>query len=412
MTDAPNDTGGFADAFGEMPGTDTGTSASQGPANTRAGGSGSSEPPMPPPLSSRRQLQPEGALLPDDFLAYPAKNKCLYRPTREFWSVDGLNACFPARLRMKFSTWMARNGQRVDSVAWHPNEEEIVHDKIAVRNGWLPQPGARTFNMYLPPIPFLGDPAQAQRWADHVKALYPDDWKIIIAWLAHRVQCPGIKPNFCIVLAGDPGISKDTLICPIRDAVGPWNFEEIQLHTIGSVFNDYQSCVLLRISEARDSGDGTARGRIDRYTLDDRMKALLATPPETFRINRKYEAEYQAFNICGVIITTNHIDALYLTHDDRRYLIAMSQRKAAEFSTAFFDGMYHWYYEQGGIGHVIAYLRAYDLSQFNPHEAPPKTAAFWNMVDIDRGPEFSELEDALDALGKPDPNDPEKIIPP
>jgi hypothetical protein len=90
----------------------------------------------------------------------------------------------------------------------------------------------------------------------------------------------------------------------------------------------------------------------------------------------------------------------------------MSQRKAAEFSTAFFDGMYHWYYKQGGIGHVIAYLRAYDLSQFNPHEAPPKTAAFWSMVDIDRGPEFSELEDALDALGKPDPNDPEKIIGP
>jgi hypothetical protein len=297
-------------------------------------------------------------------------------------------------------------------VTWHPSEGEIINDKIAVRNGWMPKPGARTFNTYIPPLRYDGKPARALRWVRHWRRLYPNDYKRIIAWLAHRVQYPGIKPSFCIVLAGDPGIGKDTLLCPIRDAVGPWNCEEIQLHNLGSAFNDYQGCVFLRISEARDSGDGTMRGRIDRYTLNDRMKPLLAAPPETFRLNRKWEPEYQAFNVCGVLITTNHPDALYLTPDDRRYDVVLSQRVAADFTASFFTEFYRWYYQEGGIGHVIAYLRALDLSKFNPHAAPPKTEAFWGMADADLNAEDAELEDALDALGKTNPNDKTKIIRP
>jgi hypothetical protein len=114
-------------------------------------------------------------------------------------------------------------------------------------------------------------------------------------------------------------------------------------------------------------------------------------------LNSKHEPEYSAFNICGVIITTNHPDALYLTADDRRYFVAMSRRKPEEFTAAFFEEFYHWYFKEGGIGHVTAYLQAYDLSKFNPHAAPPKTTAFWDMVNIDRGPEHGEIEDALDA---------------
>jgi hypothetical protein len=297
-------------------------------------------------------------------------------------------------------------------VTSHPGEGEFIYDRIAVRNGWLPQPGARTFNTYIPPLVFPGDAKKAGRWVDHWKLLYPNDCERIIEWLAHRVQYPGIKPSFCIVLGGPPGIGKDTLLCPMRDAIGPWNCDEIQLHMMGSAFNDYQGGVFLRISEARDSGDGTTRGRIDHYTLNDRMKPLLASPPETFRLNRKHEPEYYAFNICGVIITTNHPDALYITIDDRRYLIVWSARVAPEFSAEFFTKFYHWYYEEGGIGHVIAYLRAYDLSKFNPHAAPLKTNAFWAMVDIELNAEDAELEDALDALGKTDPNDKTKIIRP
>jgi hypothetical protein len=419
----------FSDMFDVMPDPNAGSGvgASSSPRSGASPGASSSPqsgappgatsvPPQtgtrPPPLTGLPPLGPAPRLREQDFLIYPAKHKAIYRPTREFWNIEGTNACFPPRMKMSFTTWMARNNQRVDSVTWHPGEGEIIFDRIAVRDGWVPEPGERTFNTYMPPTSLPGDAAQATRWVDHLNTLYPDEADRITAWLAHRVQYPGIKPNYCQVLAGDPGIGKDMLLVPMRDAVGPWNCVEIQLHNLGSAFNDFQACVLLRISEARDSGDGTTRGRIDRYTLNDRMKPLLASPPESFRLNRKWEPEYPAFNICGVVITTNHDDALYVTPDDRRYDAHKSRCKAADFSPEFFKGFFHWYEHEGGIGHVVAYLRAYDLSKFNPHAAPPKTAAFWNMVAVDLGPEHDDLEDALDALGKPDPDNKDAIIRP
>jgi hypothetical protein len=42
-----------------------------------------------------------------------------------------------------------------------------------------------------------------------------------------------------------------------------------------------------------------------------------------------------------------------------------------------------------------------DLSGFNPKAPPPKTAAFWEIVDASRAPEDGELADVLDKLNSP-----------
>jgi hypothetical protein len=51
--------------------------------------------------------------------------------------------------------------------------------------------------------------------------------------------------------------------------------------------------------------------------------------------------------------------------------------------------------------HVAAYLAELDLSGFDPKAPPPKTAAFWAIVDANRAPEDAELADVLDKLGNP-----------
>jgi hypothetical protein len=51
---------------------------------------------------------------------------------------------------------------------------------------------------------------------------------------------------------------------------------------------------------------------------------------------------------------------------------------------------------------VAAYLAAFDLSDFDPKAPPPKTPAFWEIVDASRPPEEGELEDVLDEMGNPD----------
>jgi hypothetical protein len=362
----------------------------------------------------------------EDFYSYTVGGRCIYRPRRVFCTNEAVDRCLPRQPLLdsrgapvkntkgkivSIAVSQALAAQRnVSAVTWTPAEPELVLDRLAVDTGWLPQPGAKTYNFYLPPNDMAGDAAQATRWVEHWRTLYPGEADHIISWLAHRVQFPGIKPNHCLVLVGDPGIGKDTLLHPVTHAVGTWNFRDINLNQLVGAYNDFLKAVLLRINEARDAGD-TRHGRIDRYALHDHMKPLLTTPPETYRINRKYDPEYPGFNVVGVLITTNHGDALYLPADDRRHYVAASECKRTDFPKAFFDDLYHWY-DNGGIGHVAAYLREYPLAQsgFDAKATPPRTTAFWEMVQIDRsGPEEAELADAIDRLrknaqGAPDPD--------
>jgi hypothetical protein len=59
------------------------------------------------------------------------------------------------------------------------------------------------------------------------------------------------------------------------------------------------------------------------------------------------------------------------------------------------------YYSEG-FGHVAAHLATLDISSFNAKAPPPKTPAFWTIVEINRTPEDTELADRIDALGNPD----------
>jgi hypothetical protein len=74
--------------------------------------------------------------------------------------------------------------------------------------------------------------------------------------------------------------------------------------------------------------------------------------------------------------------------------------------------LWNWYNE-GGDRHVAAYLDAYDRSGFDPKAPPPKTKAFWDIVDASRAPEDAELADVIDALKSDKHKSPDnKLLPP
>jgi hypothetical protein len=108
------------------------------------------------------------------------------------------------------------------------------------------------------------------------------------------------------------------------------------------------------------------------------------------------------FNVCGVIITTNHkTDGLYLAPDDRRHYVAWSDITLNDFDDHYFPALFAWY-AAGGLAHVAAWLCAYDLTEFDPKAPPRKTDAWHDIVDANRAPEDAELADALDSLSYPD----------
>jgi hypothetical protein len=332
----------------------------------------------------------------DDYYAYLPQHQYIYIPTREMWPRASIDGIVPKVGRLKASTWLDRN-KPVEQITWAPGEPQIIKDKyVAGGVGWQDYPGASVFNFYhAPELPIAGDPAKAQRWVDHLDRLYPETCGDITWWCAHRVQHPNIKINHALVLGGDPGIGKDTLIEPVRRAVGHWNTATVQPPALLGRFNGFLKSVILVISEARDLGD------FNRYNFYEHMKPYLASPPETLPVDEKNVKEYQIPNLCGVIFTTNHKNSLFLTADDRRHLVCWSSHKQDDFDRSYWTEFWQWY-EHGGFDHVAAYLKTYDLGLFDPKAPPPKTQAFWDMVNSARPGEAAELTDLLEEMGWPD----------
>src|SRR5262249_16920776 len=147
----------------------------------------------------------------------------------------------------------------------------------------------------------------------------------------------------------------------------------------------------------RDLGEG------DRFKLYDHIKTLTTAPPNTLPLNEKYLREYYVANVLAVFITTNHkTDGLYLPSDDRRHYVAWSKADKKDFSTAYWNRLWHFYERESGYAHVAAYLATRDLAAFDPKAPPPQTAAFWDICSASQAPEDGELADVLDALDNPE----------
>jgi hypothetical protein len=368
-------------------------------------------PPFDPAWNADPELRAEAKCLRDisldDFYAYMPMHNYIHIPTRTTWPASSVNARLALidtgrvdqngkPIKISPSAWLDKH-KPVEQMSWCPGMPLIIYDQVILEGGWKEQLGCACFNLYLPPAITLGDPSKATPWLDHVRLIYPDDAEHIFDWFAHRVQRPAEKINHALVLGGDPGIGKDTLLEPVKRAVGPWNFQEASPTQVLGRFNGYLKSVILRISEARDLGE------FDRFQLYEHMKSYTAAPPDTLRVDEKHLREYAIPNVCGVVVTTNHkTDGIYLPPEDRRHYVVWSNftREDAAFGDNYWNNLYR-FYENGGYGHVAAYLMNRDIGGFDPKAPPPKTAAFWSVVDSNRAPEEAEVADILDLMDKP-----------
>jgi hypothetical protein len=349
----------------------------------------------------------------DDFYAYMPMHSYIYTPCREMWPSASVNARIaPVRvgadqngkpIEIHASTWLDQN-RPVEQMTWAPGLPMLIADRLVSQGGWIERRGVHCFNLYRAPSIEPGDPEQAGLWLDHVDNVFGADRHHIVSWLAHRVQRPHDKINHALVLGGKQGIGKDTLLEPVKYAVGPWNFAEVSPQQMLGRFNGFLKSVICRISEARDLGD------VNRYQFYDHLKAYTAAPPDVLRIDEKNLREYSIPNCCGVIITTNHLlDGIFLPDDDRRHFVAWSNCVKEDFDQDYWHHLWD-YYANGGLRHVATYLMQLDISGFDAKAPPPKTEAFWDIANASRPTEDAELADVLDDLGNPDATTLKKVI--
>ena len=172
-------------------------------------------------------------------------------------------------------------------MTWAPGRPMIIPNKLISDGGWMDRNNVNCFNLYRPPTIKLGSQEKAGLWIEHVGKIYPDDAQHMINFFAHRLQKPQEKINHALVLGGAQGIGKDTIIEPIKHAVGPWNFAEVSPKQLVGRFNGYLKSVILRVSEARDLGT-----EMDQSSFYEHMKTYTASPPDTLRVDEKHLREY------------------------------------------------------------------------------------------------------------------------
>jgi hypothetical protein len=348
----------------------------------------------------------------ENFVAYMQSHDFVYLPAGDFWPAARVDArLFPIPLSdkngkpimdkktkeqktIKPSAWLAKHAP-VEQMTWAPGQQKLIRNRLISEGGWIDRKGVTVLNLYIPPQTQRGEAAKAGKWIEHIKKIYPENAEHIIAFLAHRVRRPHEKINHGLVLGGVPGIGKDTFLEPVKRAVGAWNFIEVSPQHLLGRFNGFLKSVVLRINEVKDMGE------FDRFKLYEHMKNILAAPPDVLRVDEKNLREHSVLNVCGVIMTTNYkTNGIYLPANDRRHYVAWSESKQEDFSKSYWKELWQWY-ESGGFGHVAAYLKELDLSDFNPKATPTKTPAFWAIVDAGRSPEDAELADLIDSLEQP-----------
>lgn len=350
----------------------------------------------------------------EDFWGYSPAHTYLFLPTREMWPGSSVSArVFPVRdgedesgnaVFVPASLWIDRN-RSTDQMTWFPGKDLIIEDQVFCAGVLVAQPGARVINTYREPAPPAGDAAKADPWVKLVRHLYPEHWAALVQRLAHRVQHPDIKVNHAVVLGGGPGIGKDSLLEPVKTGVGPWNFAEASPAEVMGRFNAFLKSVILRVSEARDLGD------VDRYAFYEHIKTMTASPPDVLMVDEKHLRAYPIPNVTFIVYTTNRPRGLYLPADDRRHFVLWSPASKESITAEKWTSYYHWLNEEGGRGHVTAFLSQASILDgthpdfpvaFNPKAAPEQTDAFWTMVDGSRGEEDDRITDALEILSKKD----------
>lgn len=222
-----------------------------------------------------------------------------------------------------------------------------------------------------------GVPGDVSMWLEHAERMIPDaqERNHCFDWMAYKVQHPGIKINHGILHGGRQGSGKDTLWMPFLHAIGGQTGQNVRTVTteeIQSSFNYFCLSEVLVLNELREPA------LADRRALENKLKPLLAAPPETFQINEKGRHPYPAVNRLSVLGFSNERVSLSLSADDRRWLVLWSEAGILPQSEA--RGLWQWY-QGGGLDHVAHWLRQRDVSNFAPGDRPMVTDAKAVMLE-------------------------------
>jgi hypothetical protein len=214
-------------------------------------------------------------------------------------------------------------------------------------------------------------------WLDHCETLIPEPSELnhLLDIMAFKLQHPKLKINHAVLHAGDQGSGKDTMWAPFIWSVCGEHMKNHGLldnDTMSSQFGYALESEILILNELKEPD---AR---ERRALANKLKPIIAAPPEMLTVNRKGLHPYQMANRVFVLAFSNDPVPISLDSQDRRWFCVWSH--APRMAPQAAAKMWNWY-RNGGFAAIGAWLHARDISHFNPGAAPALTEFKQNLVE-------------------------------
>ena len=215
------------------------------------------------------------------------------------------------------------------------------------------------------------------RWVEHCRLLVPeaDELEHVFNVMAHKVQHPNVKINHAVLHGGDEGCGKDSMWAPFLWAIGgehQHNRSIIENKGLDSQWGYNLEAEVVILNELKEP---EAK---ERRALANRLKPMIAAPPETLTVNRKGLHPYEMLNRLQVIAFTNDPLPITIPSQDRRWFCVWSRAPRMDPDEAM--DLWRWY-KSGGFEKIAAWLWQRDVAAFNPAAAPPITEWKLNMVE-------------------------------
>ena len=198
-------------------------------------------------------------------------------------------------------------------------------------------------------------------WLEHLEFILgsKDERDRFLRWCAFVAQFPELKPNWHYIIMSRQGLGKDTMVPPLKLAVGEGNWAETLSYDLASNFTYVYEHKLLIISETAQSKQGA-------HEFNHRIKPLLARPPDYLPINKKHQAPYNIPNRGAVILFSNDSNPIYLEPGQRRVHVVNRLEEVGK-SPEYYDTLIVWL-ANGGAKLAASYILGYSLTDAEKKE--------------------------------------------
>lgn len=308
---------------------------------------------------------------------------------------------------------MRENGRREDPIQWAFErwniatvDAQMYHPLEGPYFTW----GGKSYaNNFLPstlpePVPITAQAAGAiERFMQHMYLFCgkrDDVFWMLIKWMAHNVQKPGVKIRWAPLLKGVQGDGKSIMGVVMRAALGDANVRITSTDTLKSSggFTDWMAGYAVNFIEEIFM-DGQRR-----YELYEAMKNPIDLA--VININPKGKTDFMVPNVTNHAASTNHGNGVPLDPSDRRWMVVFSAYNDAN-EAALERGLTSAadlpdYFKMIGNscrsdpGQWRSWLISVDISDFDPDARSPHTPEKDRMIAASRDSGSDTFTDLLE----------------